>query len=96
MKVKDRPSIAETISFANMKFIVTVVSLLAILALAKATEESKDEPAFVQSMKKLYKGPPATSKFESRAVVTEWITQKLDHFDENEERTWQMVGGLTN
>lgn len=73
-----------------MKFMVTVAAALAVLALVSAVEESKNEPAFVHTLKKLQRGPP-TSMVASRAVTTEWITQKLDHFDATNEKTWQMV-----
>ncbi|XP_073838546.1 putative serine protease K12H4.7 [Musca autumnalis] len=73
-----------------MKFALTVVGLLAVVAVARAVEDIKDVPAFVKTLEKLHRGPPVHSYIESRAVQTEWITQKLDHFDENEDRTWQM------
>uniref|UniRef100_A0A1I8PJZ8 Serine protease K12H4.7 n=1 Tax=Stomoxys calcitrans TaxID=35570 RepID=A0A1I8PJZ8_STOCA len=73
-----------------MRYTLTVVALLVLVVFTTAFEESKDEPAFVKTLKKLQRGPPSTGLMESRAVVTEWITQKLDHFDENEERTWEM------
>ncbi|XP_075145718.1 putative serine protease K12H4.7 [Haematobia irritans] len=74
-----------------MKYTLTVVAILAaVLTTSTALEDNKDEPAFVKILNKLNRGPPKFSMIESRAVTTEWITQKLDHFDESETRTWQM------
>ncbi|XP_058985392.1 putative serine protease K12H4.7 [Musca domestica] len=73
-----------------MKLTLVVVGLLAAATLVKAVEDVKDVPTFVRTLENLYRGPPVDSHIESRAVQTEWITQKLDHFDEAEERTWQM------
>ena len=46
---------------------------------------------FVDSWKKLYKAPPSPMVKSRSIVKTEWITQKLDHFDAAETRTFQMV-----
>ncbi|XP_061386785.1 putative serine protease K12H4.7 [Musca vetustissima] len=70
-----------------MKLTLTVVGLLAV-TVAFAT--AKDVPAFVRSFENLHRGPPEDSHIESRAVETEWITQKLDHFDETNDGTWEM------
>ena len=69
--------------------VVVLFSLLVVLAQATAEE---NVPVFASSLQDLYREPPAPP-IRSRAVVaTEWITQKLDHFDEAETRTWEMVG----
>ncbi|XP_037807828.1 putative serine protease K12H4.7 [Lucilia sericata] len=76
-----------------MKFILTVVTVLALLALAKTQEEQvglEEVPAFVKSLEKLQRGPPEIEVHSRAAVKTKWITQKLDHFDEENEETWQM------
>ncbi|XP_061386786.1 putative serine protease K12H4.7 [Musca vetustissima] len=74
-----------------MKLKLTVVGLLAVtVAFATALEDVKDVPAFVRSFENLYRAPPLQSHMVSRAVKTDWITQKLDHFDEKDTRTWQM------
>ena len=75
-----------------MKFVVTVVAILAVLALANGQEETKNVPAFVKSLKKLYRGPPEEQLTRRANVETKWITQKLDHFDDTNQKTWQMVG----
>ncbi|XP_065355032.1 putative serine protease K12H4.7 [Calliphora vicina] len=75
-----------------MKFTLTVVAIFAILALAKTQEQqlTKKVPAFVKSLKKLQRGPPEIEVNSRAAVEIKWIEQKLDHFDEANEKTWQM------
>ena len=74
-----------------MKFVVKVVAILAVFALANTQEETKNVPAFVKSLKNLYRGPPKMEVNKRANVETKWITQKLDHFDETNQNTWEMV-----
>lgn len=86
-----------------MKFYLTVVLILGCcLALAKSQlrdveeESGKHIPAFVRSLKDLQRGPPVQELDNSRAkarVSTKWITQKLDNFDDANNKTWEMVRG---
>lgn len=84
-----------------MKFSLTVVLILGCcLALAKSQlrdveeESGKHIPAFVRTLKELQRGPPVEEFDDGRAtarVSTKWITQKLDNFDESNDKTWEMV-----
>lgn len=48
------------------------------------------ENVFTTAFTNLHKdpGPQETTRAH---IETNWIEQKLDHFDEKENRTWQMV-----
>ncbi|XP_046804332.1 putative serine protease K12H4.7 isoform X2 [Lucilia cuprina] len=72
-----------------VKLALIVAALLAVLAFANANED-EEVPAFVKIFNELHKDP-APQQVNTRAnVKTLWIEQKLDHFDANETRTWQM------
>ncbi|XP_013105191.1 putative serine protease K12H4.7 [Stomoxys calcitrans] len=81
-----------------MKLSGLLVSILALTiglsgALKIPTKDnvnSNDVPVFVKSLKKLYQGPPKQHVTTRAEVTTDWITQKLDHFDSAEARTWKM------
>ncbi|XP_013105194.2 putative serine protease K12H4.7 [Stomoxys calcitrans] len=70
------------------KVIITLLAVIAIAVVAKALEEEK-ATAFVTIFNKLHKEPGPEIKARAN-VETLHIEQKLDHFDENETRTWQM------
>lgn len=83
-----------------MKATILILTTLALAGLTTsynlrtAEEVEKNEPIFVKSLKKLHRGPPKQVITSRANIQTEWITQKLDHFDSSETRTWQMVMGL--
>lgn len=67
---------------------VTFLALLFALALSGQANGN----IFQRTFKKLHEEPPLlTSQSRADEVQTLWIEQKLDHFDEAETRTWQMV-----
>lgn len=74
-----------------MKLAIKVVLAFALIAATNATEERNDEPVFIRTLKKLQRGPPEQIVHNKADIKTEWITQKLDHFDESETKTWEMV-----
>lgn len=66
---------------------VTLLALLIALGLSQANGN-----IFQRTFQKLHEEPPLlTSQSRADEVQTLWIEQKLDHFDEGETRTWQMV-----
>lgn len=83
-------------SFVKMK-LTLVIATFALVAFCSATEklnskeEIKDEPIFVKTLRNLHRGPPELPVTKRANIVTEWIEQKLDHFNEEDTRTWQMV-----
>jgi len=73
-----------------MKFWLGIA--LALLALSQ-TRGSTVERIF----KRLHEEPPLpTTQNRADEVQTLWIEQKLDHFNESETRTWQMVFKMLN
>lgn len=71
------------------KFSLILLAILAISALTRAADKEEGE-AFVNIFNRLHKDPGPEVKARAN-VVTDYIEQKLDHFDESETRTWQMV-----
>jgi hypothetical protein len=67
-----------------MKFAFLPLACLLILGLTG--------PSDALSMK--YQPPPLPVPKDARAVAEHWITQKLDHFDTSNRKTFQMVGTL--
>ncbi|XP_059218025.1 putative serine protease K12H4.7 [Stomoxys calcitrans] len=83
-----------------MKLILVIAGVfLTIIAYTQAfnfptlekDKSTNETPPFVKVLKKLHQGPAKATGFANRAqVTTEWITQKLDHFDSTQTETWQM------
>lgn len=66
---------------------VTLLALLLTLCQSQANGN-----IFQRTFQQLHEEPPMlTAQSRADAVQTLWIEQKLDHFDETETRTWQMV-----
>uniref|UniRef100_A0A1L8EGF3 Putative serine protease n=1 Tax=Haematobia irritans TaxID=7368 RepID=A0A1L8EGF3_HAEIR len=70
------------------KLAITLVALIAFGAMVKAIEDQEIK-AFQNIFNRLHKEPGPEIKARAN-VVTLTIEQKLDHFDENETRTWNM------
>ncbi|XP_037942623.1 uncharacterized protein LOC119675488 [Teleopsis dalmanni] len=79
--------------FIKMKLSLILVALgVLVCSTIGGTDETTANkiPVFLESFKKLHRGPPIVET-QSRAIIeTKWIEQKLDNFDESESRTWQM------
>lgn len=74
-----------------MKLLITVV-LGTLLSSVLGVDESKSH--FYRTFNKLHQEPPPPEPSDTGRLLdvnTEWITQKLDHFDETNDKTWQMV-----
>lgn len=74
--------------------VIQLVSLtLVALACAGAhgRELKKDVPVLVKTLNNLHRGPPKQTVTRRVTVAEKWITQPLDHFDETNEKTFQMV-----
>ncbi|XP_030374872.1 putative serine protease K12H4.7 [Scaptodrosophila lebanonensis] len=74
--------------FATMNHRILIGSMLLLLGLTQALAR---DSIFKRTFQKLHEEPPLPLKqARDDTVETLWIEQKLDHFDENEIRTWQM------
>uniref|UniRef100_A0A1L8EII6 Putative serine protease n=1 Tax=Haematobia irritans TaxID=7368 RepID=A0A1L8EII6_HAEIR len=74
----------------TLTFVVVLTKALSLQTTRNKDIISHNEPVFVKSLKKLYQGPPVQEAETKAKVQTNWITQKLDHFNSSETRTWQM------
>lgn len=74
--------------------VIQLVSL-ALVALAcsgaHGRELKRDVPVLVKTLNNLHRGPPKQTVLRRANVAEKWITQPLDHFDETNEKTFQMV-----
>lgn len=70
------------------KLSLILLAVVAGIAVAKAAEN--DPQAFLNIFNARHKEPGPQAKARVN-VVTSYIEQKLDHFDDKETRTWQMV-----
>lgn len=80
-------------SFTNM-LVLKLVSLALVLAVAHQTNGlkwQKDVPILVKTLKDLQRGPPKQMVTNRANVAEKWITQPIDHFDESNKATYQMV-----
>lgn len=69
---------------------VTLLALLLTLCQSQANGN-----IFQRTFQQLHEEPPMlTAQSRADVVQTLWIEQKLDHFDETETRTWQMVNSF--
>lgn len=71
------------------KIALTLTAVLAVTAFTAAQEG--DISNFAKIFNELHRDP-APQVATKANVKTLWIEQKLDHFDANGTRTWQMVG----
>ncbi|XP_064550580.1 putative serine protease K12H4.7 [Drosophila montana] len=77
-----------------LKYIKIVLSVLIPLAFAASLGDSVGSadveiPAFVQTLRELYRGPPPGQVGTKRSnVETRWILQKLDNFNDSNEEVW--------
>ena len=79
------------------KLALILTGLIAVTASFAAANDKLETSAFLKIFNELHQDPLATQSPVKRAnVQTLWIEQKLDHFDENETRTWKMVGKRRN
>ncbi|XP_058979210.1 putative serine protease K12H4.7 isoform X1 [Musca domestica] len=69
------------------KLSLILLAVVAGIAVAKAAEN--DPQAFLNIFNARHKEPGPQAKARAN-VVTSYIEQKLDHFDDKETRTWQM------
>lgn len=75
------------------KLALILTALIAVTGPFVAANEELEKSAFLKIFNELHQDPLATQTPAKRAnVQTLWIEQKLDNFDKNETRTWQMVG----
>lgn len=51
----------------------------------------KEVPILVKTLKDLHRGPPKQTVLKRLISEEKWITQPLDHFDESNDKTFQMV-----
>ncbi|XP_062123870.1 putative serine protease K12H4.7 [Drosophila sulfurigaster albostrigata] len=73
-----------------MKYSLKVLQLVLVLApLSTASLMEPEIPAFIKTMKEMHQGPPRHPTTRKSHVKTRWITQKLDNFDEANNKTWQ-------
>lgn len=80
------------ISFGNMLFLRLVsVALVALASRANSVEGKKDVPVFVKTLKGMNRGPPLRMVTRELTGEEKWITQPLDHFDETNTETFEMV-----
>ncbi|EDV98620.1 putative serine protease K12H4.7 [Drosophila grimshawi] len=72
--------------------VVQLVSLLLVVLASQANslKWKKDVPVFVKTLWDLHRGPPQQKGISLDKATEEWITQPLDHFDESNEKTYQM------
>ena len=73
-----------------MKLTLVLVVLMG-LAVGSWAEDKETVNAFEHSFNMLHKEPPPPESKSRANVQTLWIEQKLNHFDNSETKTWQMV-----
>lgn len=64
--------------------------ILVLLVVLYNLYQVEAENVFLKTFKNLHKDPGPKGSPRAR-VETKWIEQKLDHFNEMDNRTWQMV-----
>lgn len=80
------------ISFTNMLLLQLVsLAILALASQAHSLKLKKDVPVFVKTLKELHRGPPQRTMTRADTAEEKWITQPLDHFDESNTKTYEMV-----
>jgi hypothetical protein len=70
-----------------MRLAILPLACLLILSLSGSGEAFSK--ASMHTMR--YQPPPLPVPKDARAVAEHWITQKLDHFDTSNRKTFQMV-----
>lgn len=69
------------------------IALVALVASGGAQDRvlKRDVPVLVKTLNDLHRGPPKQPLLRRDNSEEKWITQKLDHFDDNNDKTYQMV-----
>jgi hypothetical protein len=70
-----------------MQLVIFPLAFLLVLGLTGSNDALSR--ASMHMMK--YQPPPLPVPKDARAVTEKWITQKLDHFDTSNRKTFQMV-----
>lgn len=66
------------------------IEILVLFIVLSNFYKAEAEHVFLRNFKNLHKDP-GPKGFTRARVETKWIEQKLDHFNEMDNRTWQMV-----
>lgn len=81
----------------NMKCTIVLLAVFVPLIFAASLPESLSTfeiPDSIRTLNELYRGPPKQHTNLRSNVQTRWINQKLDNFDDDNDKEWKDVSAL--
>lgn len=80
-----------------MKCTIVLLALLAPFIFAASLPDplsTYEIPDSIRTLNELYRGPPKQHTNLRSNVQTRWITQKLDNFDDDNDKEWKDVSPM--
>lgn len=75
----------------TLVILTILVPLISAVSLPEHFSLEDYDSDYVKTVNELHRGPPVQHSYQRSNVETRWISQKLDNFDEDNEKVWNDV-----